>query len=91
MQYDRYGNLMLPGLNITDLEIMFNPEYRFPDPAKPAERLTTDPLIKCAGFRTPSLDAASCKNAWEKVPLFGEPGEDVEFRGRYHNPPTSKV
>ena len=42
--------------------------------------------IKCNRYRPVYLDPDSCENALKKIPLFGEPGHDVEFRARKDNP-----
>lgn len=48
-------------------------------------------LTCLAGFRSPPLNPRSCQNAWEKIPVFGEEGEEVVFRHRHENPPTTQA
>ena len=43
-------------------------------------------IVFCGQSRGAYLDSDSCENALNKIPLFGDPGQDVEFRPRFENP-----
>ena len=47
-------------------------------------------LTCLSGLRSPPLDPRSCQNAWEKIPLFGEEGEELIFRHRHERPPPAQ-
>ena len=48
-------------------------------------------LTCLSGFRSPPLNPRSCQNAWEKIPVFGEEGEEVFFRHRHEKPPPAQA
>ena len=43
-------------------------------------------IVFCRQLHGSYLDSDSCENALKKIPLFGVPGQDVEFRPRFQNP-----
>lgn len=47
-------------------------------------------LTCLSGIRSPPLNPQSCQNAWEKIPLFSEDGEEVVFRHRHEKPPPAQ-
>lgn len=46
-------------------------------------------IVFCRQIHGSYLDTDSCENALKKIPLFGIPGQDVEFRPRFQNPSST--
>ena len=71
-------DLVLPNLANTSYPLRINANQT-------AFNSTQNYLVQCGHSRTPPLDTYSCENAWGKFPLFGDPGEEVEFKHRHEN------
>ena len=76
--------------NLSNSTNLYGPSSQS-SPNRTAVKLGDDEeKLTCRGFRSPTLDPRSCQNAWEKIPLFGEEGEEVTFRHRHENPPPAQ-
>ncbi len=84
-------NLIQPILNSTDLNFIPTLNQTLLNATRPGLNSSNDVNLQYAGIRSPYLSVPSCDNAWKKVSLSGEPGEVVELRHRYINPPAPEV
>lgn len=78
--------------NLPNLTNLYGPSSQSPSNRTAVKLGDDEGTLTCrGGIRSPALDPQSCQNAWEKIPLFGEEGEEVYFRHRHENPPPAQA